>query len=394
MDFFTSIWRQRNYRIAISFALLALAWLVTGVLKSEPQNRTAAATAGAEANSSPLRVVVRRINAQPFITRVVVNGRTEPNRSVRLKAELDGVIVRLPVAEGEAVVKGQVICEIGARDRPERLVQAKAVLRKAELDYAGAERLQKKGLQSETDMAQREVALANARAEHKRAGLDVDNLQIRAPFDGVVNRHAVELGDFVRRGDECATLLDLDPMLVVGEVAESQVAALLSGGPASAQLQEGQLLRGQLRYISRQADAVTRGYRVEVAVDNHSGALRGGLSGRLVLPMGEVSAHRINSSLLTLDDDGNLGVRTIDDDNRVQFVPVGLAGDSEDGVWVTGLSDPAALITVGQEYVSPGDVVAAEIEPAASHLSVSIPLERQGAVPATDSQTPQRGEGQ
>ncbi|MFC6634630.1 efflux RND transporter periplasmic adaptor subunit [Microbulbifer taiwanensis] len=383
MSFLASLWRQRNYRVAIVVALLALLWLLSGSFSSDPQETEQASAGPGAIQAESLRVQARRIPAQPYATRVLVNGHTEANRSVRLRAELDGAIVGLPVAEGRTVEKGEVICEIDPEDRPEQLARAEASLRKAELDYAGALRLQKKGLQSETDMAQRKVALTNARAELVRAKVNVEKLQIRAPFDGVVNSRAVELGDLIRRGEECATLLDLDPILLVGEVSESQVGSLIPGGPASAQLQQGLQVAGSLRYISQQAHDITRAYRVEVAVDNASGALRAGLSGRLALPTGEITAHRINSSLLTLDDRGDLGVRILDEENRVHFTRVELVGDGDAGVWVSGLPDPVTLITIGQEYVTAGEIVQAVLEQPGADLPAPSETAGEPAVGAT-----------
>ena len=376
MNFLLNLWRQRNYRIAVIVALLALLWLLSG-LNRDPASaeRNAVGTAGIAGSGSavePLTVKARRLQAQPYTTRVVVNSRTEANRSVRLRAELDGVVTGLPVAEGQRVAAGDVICEIEAEDRPERLERARVALRKAQLDFAGAKKLQGRGLQSEVGMAQQEVALANARADFKRAQVEMENLNIRAPFDGLVNSRAIELGDFIRRGEECATILDLDPMLIVGEVSESQVGQLQPGVPASAQLHQGQLVEGELRYVSQEAHPVTRAYRVEVAVPNKDGHLRSGTSARMALPTGEVLAHRINSSLLTLDDRGELGVRTLDTDQRVQFVNVQLVSDENAGVWIAGLPAQAVLITVGQEYVSEGEKVEVEFEEMAGDLPAPL----------------------
>ncbi|WP_444903858.1 efflux RND transporter periplasmic adaptor subunit [Microbulbifer sp. CnH-101-E] len=364
MSALVSIWSNRNYRIALLVTLLALAWLFSGVLLPEEDSESAnSAEKAGIVPEAAMRVQARRIEAQSYATRVLVNGHTEANRSVRLRAELDGVIARLPVPEGSQVQQGEVICEIEAEDRLEKLALAEAALNKARLDYAGAERLKKKGLQSDTAMAQQNVALAQAQADFTSAKVMVDNLKIRAPFAGVVNKRVVELGDFIRRGEECATLLDLDPILVVGEVSENQVGNLVPAGPASAELQRGIPVQGKLRYISQQAQEITRAYRVEVAVNNPGNLLRGGLSGRLALPTGEILAHHINSSLLTLDDSGTLGVRVLNENNRVDFINVTLVGDGDGGVWVSGLPDPVTLITVGQEYVSQGDIVKVEMSP-------------------------------
>ena len=60
------------------------------------------------------------------------------------------------------------------------------------------------------------------------------------------------------------------------------------------------------------------------------------------------------ASALTLNDHGDLGVRTVNSDNVVDFVPVSLLRDTADGAWITGLPDQADLIVVGQEYVVEG----------------------------------------
>lgn len=371
MNFLLSFWRQRNYRIAAGVALAALVWLLSGLWSADTANKEgkpAADSVPVRAGAETLSVRARQLEAQTYVTSVVVNSRTEPNRSVTLRAELDGVIAALPVAEGQRVAAGDVICEIAAEDRPEKLARARVALRKAELDFTGAKKLQSRGLQSDAAMAQQEVALASARADLKRAQVDVNNLRIRAPFAGLINSRAVELGDFIRRGEECATLLDLDPILVVGEVSEAQVANINPGVPASAQLQLGQVLKGNLRYVSQEAHPVTRAYRVEMAVPNEQGILRSGISARMALPTGEVLAHRVNSSLLTLDDEGHLGLRTLDAEQRVHFARVQLVSDENEGVWVTGLPARATLITVGQEYVSEGERVEAVLEDSAGDL--------------------------
>ncbi|WP_237055409.1 efflux RND transporter periplasmic adaptor subunit [Microbulbifer sediminum] len=388
MNSLIEIWRHKNYRTALVVAVVALLWLASGLLGSGEQGESPATDGAAGGKAAPVSVRARRLEARPFTTRVTVNARTEANRSVRLRAELDGVITGLPVPEGRSVEKGDVICRLEAEDRPQRLERARAALRKAELDFAATRRLREKGLQSEADLAQQEMALANARAEFERARVEMENLEIRAPFAGVINQRAVELGDYIRRGEECATLLDLDPILVVGEVSEGEVGSLSPGAPAAAELHQGRAVEGRLRYVSQEAHTVTRAYRVEVAVDNGDGGLRAGLSGRLVLPTGEVRAHLINSSLLALDDRGKLGVRHLDRENRVQFANVQLVGDGSEGVWVTGLPEETNLITVGQEYVTAGQVVAVTQEDGQSALpppapGSGLPAVRQVADPVT-----------
>ena len=77
------------------------------------------------------------------------------------------------------------------------------------------------------------------------------------------------------------------------------------------------------------------------------------------LPGGQAMAHRVSPALLTLGPDGDIGLKIVDEFNRVEFYPVELAMSRLDGVWVTGLPETARIITVGQGYVAPGQVVEA-----------------------------------
>ncbi len=70
-------------------------------------------------------------------------------------------------------------------------------------------------------------------------------------------------------------------------------------------------------------------------------------------------AHRVSPALLTLGPKGEIGLKLVDEFNRVEFFPVELAVSRLDGVWVTGLPETARIITVGQGYVAPGQVVEA-----------------------------------
>ena len=79
-------------------------------------------------------------------------------------------------------------------------------------------------------------------------------------------------------------------------------------------------------------------------------------------------AQKISPSLLTLDADGVVGVKIVDEFNRVVFYPVELAISKPDGVWVTGLPETARIITVGQGYVAVGQ----EVEPSFEQTDTAL----------------------
>ena len=87
-------------------------------------------------------------------------------------------------------------------------------------------------------------------------------------------------------------------------------------------------------------------------------AIRDGQTAEIGIASAGVKAHLIPQSALTLNDDGALGVRMIDDAAVVAFAPVEIMRDTPKGIWITGLPLEADIIVVGQEYVTAGVTVA------------------------------------
>src|SRR5690606_20183901 len=153
-------------------------------------------------------------------------------------------------------------------DRVLRLSEAKATLAQAQLEYDGALKLKTGGYQSETAIATAKARLEMTKADVLRRELDLQKTEIRAPFDAVVDERPVEVGALMRPGDTCATLLDMDPLVVSGQVSEQQVLRMAQGAMADVQLVTGEELTGHIRYIGRNADDTTRTFRVEAVVNN------------------------------------------------------------------------------------------------------------------------------
>jgi len=119
-------------------------------------------------------------------------------------------------------------------------------------------------------------------------------------------------------------------------------------------------MEGAIRYLAPVADRNTRTFRVELAVPNPYN-VRAGLTAELQLSGPTLSAHDLSPALLTLADDGVVGVKTVNSNNRVEFYPVEIVGSSANGVLVTGLPDLVTVITVGQGFVNVGQ----QVEPVA-----------------------------
>lgn len=351
--------------------LLALAAAETPVATA-PQETAPDAADGPRAVS----VVAIESRAQSVNRGVLARGQTQAARMVELSAETGGTVVSEPLRRGAQVAAGDVLCRLDPGTRPEqlaeaqaRLTEATARLAEAEINDRAARQLSQDGFASETRVAATVAAVESARAallgaEAAVAAMqrDIARLEIRAPFAGVLETDTAELGSLLQPGNPCATLMQLDPMHLVGFVAEADIDMVAIGAMAGARLVSGREVTGEVTFVSRSADPLTRTFRVEVTVPNTDQTIRDGQTAEMLIAAEGASAHLLPGSALTLDDEGRLGLRLVDAESRARFAPVSVLRDTPEGVWVAGLPDSATVIIVGQEFVTDGSAVAVTLQ--------------------------------
>ena len=361
---------RSTYLWALLIAIALSAWLFSGEIGSDPDSYEASIAERNDqeqrllADKVPTAVRVRNAVAQEKTRLTLVRGKTENKRTVAVRTETVGRITARQVERGDSVLTGDVLCEISVEDRFAALDEASKKVDQARLEYTGAQRLKAQGHFSENAIATALADLASAEATLKRRQLDMEKTRVRAPFAGIVEDVNLEVGDYVQPGQTCATIVDLNPMLLVGRVSERAVLELEPGIAATGILNDGRQVQGNITFIGQQSDPDTRTYAIEVEVDNQSQALRSGITTEILLPVERVMAHKVSPALFSLDDEGGYGIRTVDDNDIVHFYPVRLVDEDPDGVWVTGLPNQTKIITVGQELV----VVGERVQPISSGL--------------------------
>ena len=227
---------------------------------------------------------------------------TEADKFVQIRAEVSGRVISRPAKQGDFVKEGDLLCQ---------------------LYIAGREAYPK----------------------------------IVAPFSGYLESLKVDEGDFLNTGAVCASLIDPDPMLLVADIAEKDIAQIQLGSEATAKLISGRMVNGLVSFIASSADKNTRTFRVEISVDNNDRTIRDGVSAEIYIKGKEESAHIISPSILSLSDEGKLGIRTVNIENKVEFKEIKILEDTNKGMWVSGLGEEARIITLGQEYVFQGQTV-------------------------------------
>jgi len=346
---------RRPWLLAVGLTLVVLLWLASGALGRHPAT-TAAPPAVAAATA---RVQIRAQQAEPVTRTISVYGRTAPARKVVIKAETSGRVTAVGITRGEPATAGQTLLKLDLRDRQARLDQARAGVSEQQSAWEAQQELKPQGYISDNQLAETRAKLEGAKAELVRAELDLEYMNVRAPFNGTVQERSVEVGDYVRPGDPVATFVDNTRLIVTGSIAEQDAGFVRVGENATAVLVTGQEVKGRIRYLAPVAEESTRTFTVELEIPNPGGQLPAGVTAEMRIPGGEVLAYRMAPSLLTLDASGELGIKTVDAQNQVEFHKVQIAHSEANGVWVTGLPATANIIVVGQGYVSAGQPVEA-----------------------------------
>ena len=360
---------RTTYITACIIAAIVVAWLATGQLR-EPAEPPASSIAEANQRTAALReerpatrVRIETIHASVQPRVLNIRGRTQNKRSVVVQSQINGLVVDRPIERGDRVKKGDLLCHISLEDRQVRLEESLAGAEQAKIDFEGALKLAAQGLQSDTAIAESKSRLAASKARLKESELALARINIVAPFDGVVEKAHMEVGQYVTPGSPCVTLVDLDPMLLIGQVAENELMSIKPGQIATAKLPEGIHITGTVSFVAKTAEQGTRTYLVEAHVDNRDFSIPSGVTAQIAIPVESLNAQKISPALLVLSDAGQMGVRTVNNDNRVEFHEVDILRDEIDGIWVTGLPDVTKVVVVGQQLVVAGETVATTHEP-------------------------------
>lgn len=349
--------QHKSWLISAAIAVAIALWLMSGEFADENTDGDAITLTEAAPSDSRTAVRVREQIAEEVTRTITVNGKSAPARIVEINAETDGRVVETGVDRGDRMDRGEIIVKLDTRDRNARLAQARATVKQRETEYTARTRLMNKSYVSEAQLQEAAAQLEMAKAELERAELDIDRMIIRAPFDGALQDRMVEIGDYVKVGDPVARYVDDRKLIVSASVSEFDARYVEKDMAASARLATGQLVEGRIRYVAPVADEATRTFTVELEIDNSEGQYRGGVTAELMIPAETIFAHKISPSLLTLDEQGNLGIKTVNELGQVEFHRADIAMSSNEGVWVAGLPHTSSIITVGQGFVTPGATV-------------------------------------
>ena len=264
-----------------------------------------------------------------------------------------------------------------------QLRSAKADLESNEKTYEITKSLVTQGVQTELVLSQKrallrasetrlfelqnlpkELELSNSYARLKAIDSKVLRLQeqlnftkILAPQRGWLEELDVEVGEFVDENRPIARLLGLQTLTLSIPVAQTNIGKVKVGAEVDIKLTSLGTRRGNVGKISAKANKATRTFNVEIKLDNSDGKLRAGMTAEAEIMTGEVKAVKISPAHLNVQDDGQLTVKVVNKQKRVEIIPVELVRTAGNFAFISGIDDGTVLLMSGQAFLSTGELV-------------------------------------
>lgn len=276
----------------------------------------------------------------------------EADKEATLLAEVSGRITALHVEEGDRVTRGQVLLEIDDRSQRATLEERIADLANLEAEVRQKESLFEKGLGSESDVITARSSYESALARKRAAELNVSLTEVVAPFDAVVTRRLLDVGDHAPSGSEILTLADATPLLARIYMPERQVTRIAVGQPVEVRsdAEPGVVHTGRVSLIAPVVDRRTGTVKVTVELDPREG--RRVRPGSFVKARVEVDRHPDTLTIpekAVLEQGGEVFVFAVDGEENVRKVRVETGYVHDDRIEVlSGLHENDRVVTAGK----------------------------------------------
>ncbi len=355
-----------RFHTVAAFVVLAVsaAWVLTGEFSSigsAANDVSGDEPKPVQAEAAPEKVLRTVAVLEPdFIehNRIIrISGVTTPDKRTTLATRSAGILGELKVKKGDTVQVGDAVLILEAAEKQAMVDTARALLDQREKEAENIERLVKEGISPTTQSDSARSALASARSQLETAQAELDRLTVVAPFSGIIDQVMVEEGSWLPSGEAVAVLLQLDPVVALGEVSEREISQVKVGSEADVRLISGDIVSGIVRHVSLEATSGTRTFPIEVAIANPDRKIPAGMTAEIMIKSEPVRAVQLPRSVVTLDAAGNLGLRILNGDGTVGFVPIDLIDDSPSGLVLSGVPQDARIIVAGQDLVSDGETV-------------------------------------
>ncbi len=261
-------------------------------------------------------------------------------QNVEIRTHVKGFIEKIHVDEGKPVKKGQILFTLGSREFRENLLKANAnyksliaELRVAEVELKNTRTLADKNIvsSSELEMAQARKEAIEARIDEARAAISIAQLnlsftEVKAPFDGVINRIPFKTGSLVAEGDLVTTISNNDQVFAYFNLSEKEFIDMMHNDSSGAMKEVTLLMAnnqpfryaGKVETAENEIDKETGNIAFRARFNNPEHVLKHGASGKIL-----VREHLQNAMVIpqktTFEIQDKIYVFTVDSGNTIRM---------------------------------------------------------------------------
>jgi membrane fusion protein (multidrug efflux system) len=236
----------------------------------------------------PAKVQLFAVEKIQIADQVEILGTVQAAKRAVISSRISGNIVELLVAPGSRVQQGEKLVQINAEEISAKMMQAKAQLDQASRNLQREKKLLAKKAATPEAVKALEDSEKIARAYYQGARTMLSYTTISAPFDGLITRKLIDIGDLATPGRPLLHMENINELQVLADVPETIVQNIHLGMEMHITIPTSNLaIQGMVSEIAPAADPQSRTVPIKLNIENHK-SLRSGQFARVTLPGAEV----------------------------------------------------------------------------------------------------------
>jgi len=269
--------------------------LVCGILALAGCSRAPETQKAARVELPKIQVRTQTIETKTSPTIEEVVGTVRSRLRATIEAKINGRISEMPVVLGQVVKRGQLLVRLDVPEVKARLEQAEANLQQAEREWNRMSELFKQQAATRADYDAADSHFRVAKGANVEAQAMMGNVEILAPFDGVVTKKIADVGDLAQPGKALVDIEDPGRLQVEADVPEAIATNITQNARMPIRLGDKEEVAGNVAEIAPIADPISRTFRVKLDLPTSPGLMSGQFA-RLLVPVGETTMVRVPGS--------------------------------------------------------------------------------------------------
>jgi membrane fusion protein (multidrug efflux system) len=310
-------------------------------------------------HTSKIMVAVTKVAEEKMPQTYSTFGTLSADKIVTISPTTDGRVTEVHFKNGQLVSKGTPIIQMDDTDAKAVLATKKANLALAETTYQRHKQLFAYGGDTKQNLDQLAAEVKNDNIAVTNSNILLENLTLKAPFDGQLGEFQVHAGDYVSAGDPLVTIVNKTPIKAAYSLPQSFITKLKMRQKVqiTTESMPGKIFDGSVSFISPSVDPNTGTFSLEATLPNKQGALAPGMFVQVLQTIGDTNkALVIPETALLSDIEGNYVYRVVHDKAARTNVTIGTIQDGKIQI-MTGLKVGEPIISQGQQKVNDGDNV-------------------------------------